>query len=297
MKTARNYTAPYISSSLKDYMQGASLTLATCWRLVAKNGNTVAATSHTRDLDLTAYPSITFLSTQGVVPSAVDSEAGLTSAGLEVDGLFKVTVIDEESIAYGDWDAAYFEVFIINYEAPEMGELVMFAGYIGNVKTYGQRFRAEGRPLTSKATQEIGALFTPKCTVRNLGDNKCKVNLASPAGGDGAPITVTGTVTSGGSNIEFEDSSRTETTSYFDYGVIQFTSGILNGKLSEVRSYLGTTVTTVVRIPSNNTWKVSASNPAGWETAGYNDSGWSNAVMQGAMGALPWGTTPNFPTA
>lgn len=298
MKSARNYTAPYTSTSFKDYLQGSTLTLATCWRLVAKSGKTVAATSHTKDLTLTAYPNIVFKSAQGVVPSAVDNEAGLGSAGLEVDGVFAVDVISEESILNGDWDAAYFEVFTINYETPAMGEYVMFAGYIGNVKTYGQRFRAEGRPLSSKATQEIGMLYTPKCTVRLLGDSRCKLVVdGSVNAADGLPIRVTGTVTTGGSNVEFSDSSKNLPTGFFDYGILEFTSGVLAGKQSEIRSFIGTGQVQNLTYVTDSSWKWSATNPAGWNTAGYSDAGWSNSYEQASIGAALWGYVANFPAS
>lgn len=298
MKSARNYTAPFTSSSFKTYLEGSTLTLATCWRLVSKSGSTVAATSHTKDLTFSAYPNIIFKSAQGIVPSAVDAEAGLSSTGLEVDGVFAVNVIDEESILNGNWDAAYFEVFVVNYETLAMGELVMFAGYIGNVKTYGQRFRAEGRPLSSKAAQEIGLLYTPKCTVRTLGDTRCKVDVSGATNGlDGLPIRVTGTVTTGGSNIEFTDNTKQLPTGFFDYGIVQFTSGDLNGKQSEIRTFIGTGLTTVVTYTTDVSWKQSTSGTAGWNTAGFDDSGWSPSIPQAQLGANPWGTVSNFPSS
>ncbi len=249
MKIPRNFTTPYTVDSLIDYLQGSSLTLATCWKLINKDDVIIGATSHTRDLVLTAHPGITFLSTQGVIPSAVDNETGLESSGLEVDAVFKLDIISEEDIASGKWDSAYFEVFVLNYLVPTMGELVMFSGTIGDVKTYGTRFKAEGRPLTSKATQEIGTLYAPKCDVLMLGDSRCKVNLNANAGGDGGIITVTGSVTTGGSSQKFFDTSRTQPTGYFNYGVIEFTSGDLDGFKAEVKSYIQTGGEIELQIP------------------------------------------------
>lgn len=238
MKIARNFSSPYNENSFKEYMQGSSLTLATCWKLTSVEGRVVAATSHTRDIVLAEHDGRTFISAQGVVPSAVDNEAGLSSAGLEVDAVFAVNIIDEESIAAGDWDSAFFEVFLVNYSDLAMGEMVMFAGYLGEIKTYGERFRAEGKPLSNKASQEIGDVFTAKCTVEVLGDSRCKKNIdIGQNAEDGGPITVTGTVTTAGV-MEFVDSSRTQLSGYFDYGVIEFTSGIFEGKKAEVRSYI-----------------------------------------------------------
>lgn len=238
-KIVRNWASPYTATSLKDFLADATLTLATCWKLIPTTGVAIGATSHTQDIVLDGHSGIVFQTKQGVIPSATDSEAGLGSAGLEVDAVFQSSLITEESVASGDWDNAFFEVFIINYKALKMGEMVMFAGYIGDVKTYGTRFRAEGRPLTAKATQQIGKLFVPKCIARNLGDSDCKVNLTVPAVGDSGVITVTGTTTGGVSNILFTDSSRTEADGYFTNGIVTFTSGLLSGRSSEVKSFSG----------------------------------------------------------
>ncbi len=301
MKIARNYTAPYTSTSLKQYLAEASLTLTTCWKLTSKNNVIVGATSHTRDLTLSGHAGVTFKSSQGIVPSAADTELGLGSAGLEVDSVFSVDVLTEETVASGDWDGAYFEVFIVNYEAPAMGELVMFAGTIGEVKTYGERFRAEGRPLTSKATQQIGSIYTEKCTVRQLGDSRCKtpVTLWATAA-DGGVVTSTGVVTTGGSNLQFWDTSRGEVTGYYTYGTVTFTSGILNGRSSEIIQHIGTAPQTggnVVRWGSDSSWKVHASLETNWATAAYDDSAWTSATEQGILGSAPWITSvANFPT-
>lgn len=302
MKTARNFTAPYTATSFKDYLAGSSLTLATCWKLVSKTNVIVGATSHTRDLVLAAHTGVTFKSSQGVVPSAADSELGLGSAGLEVDSVFSVNVLTEETVAAGDWDGAYFEVFLVNYSDFAMGELVMFAGTIGEVKTYGERFRAEGRPLTNKATQQIGGIYTEKCTVRRLGDNRCKtpITIGAVAGGDGGVVTVTGTVTTGGSNTQFNDSARGEVTGYFTYGTVTFTSGVLAGRSSEIVQHIGTAPQTggsVLRWATDSSWKVNATNPAGWNTASYNDSTWTSATQQGSIRQYPWTQgTQNFPS-
>ncbi len=300
MKSARNFTAPYTESSFKDYLSEAGLTLATCWKLVSKTNQIVGATSHTRDLVLTGHSGITFKSSQGIVPSAADTEMGLGSAGLEVDSVFSVDVLTEETVAAGDWDGAYFEVFLVNYSTFEMGELVMFAGTIGEVKTYGERFRAEGRPLTSKATQQIGAIYTEKCSARRLGDVRCKTPITIGAvAADGGLVTTTGTVTAGGSNTQFTDLSRGEVTGYYTYGTVTFTSGVLAGRSSEIIQHIGTAPQAggnVVRWYSDSSWKVSATNPAGWETVGYDDSAWFAATEQGRMGAAPWRlSTSNFP--
>jgi uncharacterized phage protein (TIGR02218 family) len=305
MKQARNYSSPYNSVSLKEHIASGARTTATCWKLVSEPNSlgtikTVAATSHTRDITLSGHAGITFLSAQGAAPSAVDTEAGLSSTGVEVDAAFVIDVLSEESIASGDWDNASFEVFIINYNEPKMGELVTFSGNIGEVSTRDNRLKAEGRPLSSKAEQDFGDRYVPNCIARNFGDADCKHpigTVASPAeaGGDGGVIIVGGTVTTGGSNSQFVDSSRTQGTDYFTYGLVEFTSGVLAGRVSEIQRYVGSSAPSNQKIVSDNTWKQSTTLTSGWQNNGFNDSGWSSAIEQVPSGGMPWGTVTNFP--
>lgn len=236
MKVVRNYHSPYSSTSFKTYLEGNSLSLAVMWKLTPRVGNPIGTTSHTRDITLPDHTCV-FKSNQGALPTSTDLQSGQNSTGVELDAIFSDDFITEESIAAGDWNSAFFEIFVINYLAPAMGEYVVFAGFIGDIKIVGNRFRGEGRPLTSKALQQIGNLSTPKCRVKRLGDLECKVNLASPAAGDGGAITVTGTVTTGGNSDYFIDSSKTQADGYFAFGSVTFTSGLLNGRSVEVKDF------------------------------------------------------------
>lgn len=236
-KKCRNFFSPYGSTSFKTYLSGSTLELVSCWKLVSVTGETIAATSHTKDLVLDGHPGVTFKSKLGSLPTASDSSVG-SSTGLELDAVFDDDLLTKESVLSGVWDGAFLEIFIINYRSPKMGEYVMYGGFIGDVKILGNRFRAEGRPLTAKGTIQIGKLSTLKCIVRNLGDHECKVDLNAPAGGDGGNITVTGTVSTGASNTQFTDTSRSEVSNYFTHGIVTFTSGSLNGRSVEVRKFM-----------------------------------------------------------
>lgn len=300
MRAARNFISPNTEHSFKEMLKNPTLTLATCWKLVSVKNEIIGATSHTRDIVLSGHPNIVFKSSQGIVPSAADSELGLNSAGLEVDSIFSVNILTEEAVAAGDWDNAYFEVFIIDYTNLDLGELVMFAGTIGEVKTYGERFRAEGRPLTNKSTQQVGDIYTAKCTAQRLGDVYCKTDVTNGAiAADGGVVTTTGTVTTGGSNVQFTDSSRGEVTGYYTHGTVTFTSGPLAGRSSEIVQHIGTPPQAggnVVRWATDSSWKVNGTLVTNWETTGFNDATWPFATIQGGLRTNPWlQTVANFP--
>ncbi|MDQ3819360.1 MAG: DUF2163 domain-containing protein [Acidobacteriota bacterium] len=246
MHTVINYQSPYTATSLRDYMAGPALDLCACWKLTPVDAdgdplpaNAVGATSHTRDLTLPGHV-ITFKSNGGVMPTDVDTESGQQSAGLDLDSIFTLD-ISEVDVAAHKWDHAVFEVYTVNYSALKMGQQIDFSGRLRQISSEGPRFRAVANPLTQVYGEvQLGRLIKHRCDVRRFADklheNRCKLDPAATAF-DGLPITVTGTVTTGASNSQFTDSSRTEPDAHFENGVVKFTSGALSGKEFEIKSF------------------------------------------------------------
>src|SRR5262249_8202327 len=94
---------------------------------------------------------------------------------------------------------------------------------------FKQQFIAEVRGLTQRLSQTIGELYSASCRA-TLGDSRCKVNMALQ--------TVTGSVTSAASNLQFIDSTRMEDSGIFAFGNVTFTSGANNGLSMEVKEYI-----------------------------------------------------------
>jgi uncharacterized phage protein (TIGR02218 family) len=241
-----NYQSPYTASSLKEHMAGPDMTTCACWKLTPVDAAgdplpelAIGATSATFDLHLPGHV-ITFKSNGGVQPTDVDTEAGQQSAGLDLESIFTLD-ITEEDVAAGIWNGAKFEVYTVNYNAVKMGQHVDFSGRLRKISSEGPRFKAEANPLTAVyGAVQLGYPFTRRCRARRVADkyqeNLCKLDPAHTAF-DGHPITVTGTVTTGGSNAGFTDASRTEDDDWFE--LVKITSGSLAGREIEVRSFSG----------------------------------------------------------
>jgi uncharacterized phage protein (TIGR02218 family) len=246
--TVINYQSPYTASSLKDYMKGTDMDTCACWKLTPVDADgdplpelAIGATSATQNLTLPGHV-ITFKSNGGVEPSDVDTEAGQQSAGLDLESIFTLD-ITEEDVAAGFWNHAHFEVYTVNYSEVKMGQLVDFSGRLRKIGSEGPRFKAEASPLTEVyGSVQLGRVFKTRCDVRRFADknheNRCKLDPAATAF-DGHPITVTGTVTIGGGNEGFTDSSRAEGAGHFENGVVKFTSGALDGLEVEIKSFSG----------------------------------------------------------
>jgi hypothetical protein len=190
----------YISAELKAHLAQEQTTIATCWRVLLKNGKMFGFTDHTRDILLTESlpPSIQALfatpissvdlvyqSSSGYTPSAVQSSSMLNVDNLEIEAILNSPVVQERDLIAGLWDGARVQQFIVNYEDLTMGRMILRSGFIGNITIKNASFVAEVRGLTQYYANNIGELYSPTCRAR-LGDARCGLSLAA--------FTTTGTV-------------------------------------------------------------------------------------------------------
>lgn len=215
-----------ISPELETHLAGEVTTLATCWKLTRRDNALLGFTDHDQDI---IFETVTYKAASGFTPSSIDSSASLSVDNLDVEGMLADASITETDILAGKYDFAEIEIFQVNYQNLPQGALKLRRGWLGEVSLQKQRFVAEIRGLTQRLSQTIGELFSPSCRA-TLGDGRCKVNLTSH--------TVTGSVTSVASSQEFADSTRTEASGLFGFGLLTFTSGANSGTSIEVKEYI-----------------------------------------------------------
>jgi len=222
-----------ISNALAAHIAGEVTTLATCWKLTRRDTTVFGFTDHDQDI---TFDSVTYKAATGFTPSAIQNTGTLAVDNLDVDGMLSSGSIVEADILAGLYDFAEIEIFQVNYSDLTQGSLKLRRGWLGEVSFYKQQFVAEVRGLTQALSQTMGELYSASCRAA-LGDSRCKVNMAT--GGN----TVTGSVTSVVSNIQFIDSARTEASDSFAFGTIRFTSGANNALSMEVKEYIYTSGT------------------------------------------------------
>lgn len=213
-----NFQSPYDVTSLIAHRQKSTTTQCVCAYIVsAVTGQTLGITSWSEDLrNVPGYPGIVFKSTVGVTASILEVEEGSKPANMEADVFLVSAGISEADLLAGVWTRAEASVFICNYQAVDMGQLVVCAGYLGQFHQRGKMLIAEIQSYSGALQVMIGKVTRPEC-MNDLGDSKCQVNMA--------PFTHTGTLTTATSQEVFADSTRTETGDYFQNGKIVFTSG------------------------------------------------------------------------
>lgn len=237
-RVPQNWQAPYTATSLLDHFASSTLTVATCAYLRSSIGNLVVGiTSHSSDLSgLPGYPGVTFKFTTGASPSRVEHPSQLNPANLEQD-LFMLTFgLTEADVLAGKWDHAEATVFDVNFEALNMGQLVIARGHLSRFEQMGPMLRTELRGLNDALSQMIGRVTEPNCQA-DVYDDKCKLDPV--ARGE----VYTSTLTHVTDQDTFRDTARTEGAEWFDNAKGSFNSGPNAGFPFHVKTWDASTKT------------------------------------------------------
>lgn len=215
-----------VGANLKAHLALPASTTCQLWIITRKDGTIFRYTDHDVDVSYGGND-YTALNSQGL--SALEQKSDLSVDSFEFDVILTSGGIDRNDVIAGLFDLAEVEVYLINYETPADGVLQLINGHLGNATIQDDHFATiEFRSLAQKLNISIGRTYTHECDA-DLGDARCGITLAS--------WTETGTVTSVTDNQNFFDSSRTEATDYFNYGLMTWTGGLNNGLTMEVKSY------------------------------------------------------------
>jgi uncharacterized phage protein (TIGR02218 family) len=208
-----------IPSELDEHLKQNVTSLACCWLLTLKCGKQLGFTEALCDI---VIDNITYLATSGFNRSAINSNSNLSIDNLEIEGMLDSDYINAQDILSGLYDGAQVKIFLINYQSPAMGKIILKTGHLGEIILKNGKFIAELRGLLASLETELGEFYSKNCRAI-FGDKNCKINLND--------YTSYGTITNVENNYVFTDSKRGEAAGYFNYGVISFLSG-LNKNLS-----------------------------------------------------------------
>lgn len=237
-----NATGGFTSADLINHLSGSTLTVCVCAYVVSPiDASVIGITSYSSDLTgLPGYPGVTFKSTTGVTASKVEHSDGAQPSNMETD-LFLITAgITEADALAGKWSHASCAIFITNYEAVNMGQLIVNKGFLSEFTQRGQMLTTEVRGFNQALTQQIGRVTRAECDA-DFGDARCGLDLSALG------FIKTGTLTGVTSQLVFADSGRTEGADYFTNGKFRFTSGPNNGYEFHVDNWNNTTKTWTLR--------------------------------------------------
>jgi uncharacterized phage protein (TIGR02218 family) len=215
-----------LSAALQAHFSGSSTTYVMCWKITPRAPGTIVG--FTEHLDDVVFESVTYSARSGFSPSALRSTNDLAVDNFDVTFMLEFDGTAEAELIGGYYDYAKVEVFLLNYADLSMGKILLARGTLGEISIGRGQARTEIRGLAQELQQEVLELTSPTCRA-DLGDARCKVNLAS--------FTATGTITSVSSNKIFIDSSRSEGEGHFNNGLLTWTAGDNAQLKMEVKYY------------------------------------------------------------
>ncbi|MBP0714808.1 DUF2163 domain-containing protein [Burkholderia sola] len=190
-----------ISTAMATWLASDVLTWATCVQITRSDGSVWGFTDH--DVDI-VYGGLTYSAFNGFSGSAIEYGASLSTSNLEIDGLLFSAggAFALSDIEGGVWSNAAVLIFGVNYADLTMGQINLVNGNLGNFTLLNGSWKVELRGVSQTFQQAKGDQFSPMCRAR-LGDAKCTINLA--------PLTASGSVTSVVNQLQWGDTSLTQT--------------------------------------------------------------------------------------
>ncbi|MGE0108243.1 MAG: DUF2163 domain-containing protein [Bdellovibrionales bacterium] len=228
----------YASTQLATHIAGETTSLATCWKVMRKDGAMFGFTDHDRDL---VIGDVTYEARTGYTRTAIQTISDLSVDNLDIESAFDSEAITAQDLRDGVWDNAEVLIFLVNWNALSEGRIVLKRGTIGQVELKDTLYRAELRGLTQLFSQNIGELYTADCRA-DLGDARCGIDLSA--------LTLSGSVTEATDRYGFTDATRTEEDGYWKGGLLTWTSGANKGRKMEIRSFASGAFTLFLPMPS-----------------------------------------------
>ncbi|MBA3562901.1 MAG: DUF2163 domain-containing protein [Gammaproteobacteria bacterium] len=226
-----------IAAPLLAHAQLDQTTLAMCWRVERADGGFILGTTHDRDLEISSGDLAgTYRAATAISGSDVRSTSDMSVDNMEVRGALDqagpgtdVTVADVEA---GLLDAAPAQTFLVNWQAPDNGQVITRRGYLGEISRDAEgNYRTELRGLMQLLQQNIGRTYGERCDVKRFGDARCGLDVDA--------LIVPGTVSAVASRRRFNVAYNLAGTGLVSgdhkLGEITFTSGANSGYTRQIK--------------------------------------------------------------
>jgi uncharacterized phage protein (TIGR02218 family) len=176
VRVPRNYSGAYTATSLLEHIVSASATVAICVKITPSTGSIIGFTSTNSDLPISG---VTYRAATGVSASQLETAAGTHAANMELTTILSSNGISAAEIETPKWQGASVEVFLVNYEALTMGELVLVIGRLADFKTQVPLIvTAEARGLNNALLNQVGRVTAVLCDA-DFGDDRCGLDLVA----------------------------------------------------------------------------------------------------------------------
>lgn len=216
-----------LSEGFAEHLASGTTTLCRCWRVTRRDGVAQGFTDHDENL---VFDGTTFRAGTGFEGSEIEARLGFAVTGTELHGALSSETLSEDDLAAGRYDDARIELFLVDWSNSE-NRLLLRVGNLGEVRREDSAFSAEVRGIASRLDEEKGRIFAATCDA-DLGDARCKIDLADPAyRGEGTIAALEGTGIFAANGLDaFADD-------WFTQGRLQWTSGANAGLAIEIKEH------------------------------------------------------------
>jgi uncharacterized phage protein (TIGR02218 family) len=220
-----------ISAGLGAHLDKEVTTIASCWKIVRRDGQVFRFTDHDRDLTVAGE---IYLAESSYTRTAVSSNSDFSVDNLDVAGVLDSDVLSPEEMRSGLFNRADVYVFIVNWQDTTQGILKVRRGWFGEITLQSNgTFQTEIRGLAQALSHNFIELYSSECR-NDFCDTRCRLNIA-----DYEATTTLATVIDRSSFTL--DPGYTPPTQGLGYGTVQFMDGDNAGRVVEIVGYNATT--------------------------------------------------------
>jgi uncharacterized phage protein (TIGR02218 family) len=195
-----------------------------CWTVTRKDGAKLGFTDH--DLPLT-LDGVVHDPQTGFNASAAESELGMQTGSMDLDGALRSDRISESDIRAGKYDGAEVKAWLVNWQTPDQ-RMLLRVSHIGRIEMQDGAFKVELQSLTEAMDRRRGRLVRRGCDAE-LGDGRCGKTVS------GAEFTGTGTVVTAQPQGDFFAAGLSAyTPRWFEYGYVEWLTGANAGQRAQV---------------------------------------------------------------
>lgn len=165
-----------VSAALQAHFGQSMTTLAVLWKVTLQNGTVLGFTSFDQPI---TYLGQLYTPTNGVLPSANNTNSDMSVDSLELTAFLDGTVVKDTDIRNGVYDYARIEQRLVNWNDLTQLDLLLRRGILGTVKMVNGLLVAEVRGLTQFLSTMLGSLFGPLCRAELYSDQSNSIDPGS----------------------------------------------------------------------------------------------------------------------
>lgn len=165
-----------ISAALSAHLDQEVTTLASCWKVVRKDGQEFFFTDHDQDI---VFEGDTYEAESSYDRTAVANGSDMGVDNMDVAGILDSDKISELDMRNGLFNRADVYVFIVNWSNPSQGALAVRRGWFGEVSlTDTGKFTTEIRGLAQALSHNFIEVYSAECRA-DFCDSRCKLSITT----------------------------------------------------------------------------------------------------------------------